>query len=78
MQDRENNNKLKHDSPVNNLTKELSLLESLIPVFILMALLAYNIFFVEGQEWFGAYTNQYILLLKNLINETNHHMSNHS
>ena len=63
MQDRENNNKLKHDSPVNNLTKELSLLESLIPVFILMALLAYNIFFVEGQEWFGAYTNQYILLL---------------
>ena len=33
--------------------KELNLLESLIPVVILMGLLAYNIFFVEGQEWFG-------------------------
>jgi Na+:H+ antiporter, NhaC family len=47
--------------------KELNLLESLIPVVILMSLLAYNIFFVEGQEWFGAYTNQYILLLGGVI-----------
>jgi len=28
-----------------------------------MAMLAYNIFFVESQEWFGTYTNQIILLL---------------
>ncbi|WP_298767033.1 Na+/H+ antiporter NhaC [uncultured Polaribacter sp.] len=42
---------------------ELNLLESLIPVIILMGLLAFNIFFVEDQEWFGAYTNQYILLM---------------
>lgn len=41
----------------------LSLVKALIPVVILMSLLAYNIFFVDGQEWFGAYTNQIILLL---------------
>jgi len=29
--------------------------------------LAYNIFFVEDQEWFGAYTNQYILLMGALV-----------
>ncbi|WP_420572991.1 Na+/H+ antiporter NhaC family protein [Kordia sp.] len=46
---------------INN--KELNILEALIPVVILMGLLAYNIFFVEGQEWFGAYTNQIILLI---------------
>lgn len=50
--------------------KELNLLESLIPVVLLMCLLAYNIFFVEGQEWFGAYTNQYILLIGGLIAAT--------
>lgn len=43
--------------------KELSILEALIPVVILMGLLAYNIFFVEGQEWLGGYTNQLILLM---------------
>jgi len=47
--------------------KELSLTEALIPVVILMTMLAYNIFFVEGQEWFGAYTNQIILLLGALV-----------
>ena len=47
--------------------KELNLFESLIPVVILMGLLAYNIFFVEGQEWFGGYTNQYILLMGGLV-----------
>ena len=47
--------------------KELNLLESLIPVVILMCLLAYNIFFVEGQEWFGAYTNQYILIMGGIV-----------
>lgn len=43
--------------------KELSIWEALIPVVILMSLLAYNIFFVEGQEWLGQYTNQLILLM---------------
>ncbi|MDO1500919.1 Na+/H+ antiporter NhaC family protein [Winogradskyella maritima] len=43
--------------------KELSLMEALIPVIILMGLLAYNIFFVESQEWLGLYTNQFILLM---------------
>lgn len=47
--------------------KELSIWEALIPVLILMAMLAYNIFFVEGQEWFGAYTNQIILVLGGLV-----------
>ncbi|TXD47657.1 Na+/H+ antiporter NhaC [Polaribacter sp. IC073] len=46
--------------------KELNLLESLVPVVILMCLLAYNIFFVDDQEWFGAYTNQYILIMGGL------------
>ena len=32
-----------------------------------MSLLAYNIFFVEGQDWFGGYTNQYILLMGGLV-----------
>ncbi|WP_179354061.1 Na+/H+ antiporter NhaC family protein [Winogradskyella vidalii] len=47
--------------------EELNLLEALIPVIILMGMLAYNIFFVESQEWFGAYTNQIILLLGGAI-----------
>ncbi|WP_035334045.1 Na+/H+ antiporter NhaC family protein [Dokdonia sp. PRO95] len=45
---------------VNN--RELNLWESLIPVVILMGLLAYNIFFKDG-EWLGEYSNQYILLM---------------
>ncbi|MEH6536196.1 MAG: Na+/H+ antiporter NhaC [Psychroserpens sp.] len=43
--------------------KELNIFEALVPVVILMGLLAYNIFFVEDQEWFGTYTNQLILLM---------------
>ncbi len=50
---------------INN--KELNILEALIPVLILMTLLAYNIFVVEDQEWFGAYTNQIILLIGGLV-----------
>lgn len=46
---------------------KLSLLEAMIPVIALMAMLAYNIFFVEGQELLGAYTNQIILLIAGLI-----------
>jgi len=47
--------------------KELNFIEALIPVTILMGMLAYNIFFVEGQEWFGTYTNQFILLLGGVV-----------
>ena len=38
------------------------LLFSLLPVLFLIVLLAYNIFFNEG-EWLGTYSNQFILLL---------------
>lgn len=47
--------------------RELNLFEALIPVIILMALLAYNIFFVESQEWLGTYTNQIILLIGGIV-----------
>ena len=67
MQDDKNLSEINIDDQeiINN--KELNLLESLIPVVILMCLLAYNIFFVAGQDWLGAYTNQYILLLGGLV-----------
>ncbi len=51
----------------NEINKEVSLLVSFLPIVVLMSLLAYNIFFVESQEWFGAYTNQYILLFSGLV-----------
>ncbi|WP_040280050.1 Na+/H+ antiporter NhaC family protein [Psychroserpens damuponensis] len=57
--------KAKDQNIVDN--KELNIFEALIPVVILMGLLAYNIFFVEDQEWFGAYTNQLILLIGGFI-----------
>src|SRR5690606_28184817 len=46
--------------------KELSLLEAFIPVFFLIGMLAYNIFFKDG-VWLGDYSNQYILLLAGAI-----------
>lgn len=46
---------------------ELNLIEALIPVFALVSMLAYNIFFVENQALLGYYTNQYILLIAGLI-----------
>ena len=45
--------------------KELNIWEAMIPVFILMGLLAYNIFYADG-AWFGDYSNQYILLIGGL------------
>ena len=47
--------------------KELNIWEALIPVIILMVMLAYNIFYVEGQELLGTYTNQFILLMGGVI-----------
>ncbi|WP_299666261.1 Na+/H+ antiporter NhaC [uncultured Polaribacter sp.] len=67
MQDENNLSEIHIEDQKITDNKELNLLESLIPVVILMCLLAYNIFFVEGQEWFGAYTNQYILLMGGLV-----------
>ncbi len=46
--------------------KKLNIWEALIPVVILMLMLAYNIF-VAGGEWFGEYSNQYILLMGGAI-----------
>ncbi|MFD2917947.1 Na+/H+ antiporter NhaC family protein [Psychroserpens luteus] len=57
--------KAKDQNIVDN--KELNFFEALIPVIILMGMLAYNIFFVDGQEWFGGYTNQIILLLGGIV-----------
>ncbi|WP_288955776.1 Na+/H+ antiporter NhaC [uncultured Polaribacter sp.] len=67
MQDQKNLSEIDIENQKIIDNKELNLLESLIPVVILMGLLAYNIFFVEGQEWFGAYTNQYTLLLGGVV-----------
>ena len=67
MQDQKNLSEIgvENQKIINN--KELNLLESMIPVVILMCLLAYNIFFVDGQEWLGAYTNQFILLMGGVV-----------
>lgn len=46
--------------------RALKLYEALIPVVILMALLAYNIFLKDG-AWLGDYSNQYILLMGGVI-----------
>ena len=46
--------------------KELNIWEALIPVVILMALLAYNIFVADG-VWLGDYSNQYILLMGGVV-----------
>jgi NhaC family Na+:H+ antiporter len=67
MQDEKNLSEINIEDQKITENKELNLSESLIPVVILMCLLAYNIFFVEDQEWFGAYTNQYILLLGGFV-----------
>ena len=60
----ENNNlseiEIENQKIIDN--KELNIWEALIPVFILMGLLAYNIFIADG-VWLGDYSNQYILLM---------------
>ncbi|MEY8848655.1 Na+/H+ antiporter NhaC family protein [Psychroserpens sp. XS_ASV72] len=66
MQD-DNISKFKADKQNIVKNKELNIFEALVPVVILMGLLTYNIFFVEDQEWFGAYTNQIILLIGGFV-----------
>jgi len=64
-----NNNTLNPEGPENeNIVenKELNIWEALIPVVLLMALLAYNIFYADG-EWLGEYSNQFILLIGGLF-----------
>ncbi len=46
--------------------RELNIWEALIPVFILMGLLAYNIFVKDG-VWLGDYSNQLILLMGGIV-----------
>nr|WP_257791463.1 Na+/H+ antiporter NhaC [Mariniflexile sp. TRM1-10] len=70
MQDDKNISKIEIENQNIIENKELNIWEAIIPVVILMGMLAYNIFFVEGQEWFGTYTNQIILLLGGLVAAT--------
>jgi len=67
MQDSDNISEFKADKQNIIENKELNFKEALIPVIVLMGMLAYNIFIVEDQEWFGTYTNQIILLLGGLV-----------
>jgi NhaC family Na+:H+ antiporter len=62
MKDDTNISEFKADKQNIIENKELSLLEALIPVLVLMVFLAYNIFVANG-EMFGEYSNQIILLL---------------
>ncbi len=63
MEDNKNISEIKTEQQSIIVNKELNIWEATLPVIILMCLLAYNIFFVDGQEWLGTYTNQIILLL---------------
>jgi len=64
----EDNNISKSEAGNQNIVKnkELSFLEAIIPVVLLMAMLAYNIFYADG-EVLGEYSNHYILLTGGVI-----------
>ncbi|SFZ94286.1 Na+:H+ antiporter, NhaC family [Flaviramulus basaltis] len=62
MQEENNISEFKADKQNIIENTELNIWEALIPVIILMGLLAYNIFFADG-EMFGGYSNQIILLI---------------
>ena len=62
MQDDKNISKIKIDEQRIIENVELNIWEALIPVIILMTMLAYNIFFADG-EAMGEYSNQFILLI---------------
>ena len=66
MQD-EDLSKIKKENQQIIDNKELNIFEAIVPVAILMGMLAYNVFFIEDQEWFGTYTNQYILLIGGFV-----------
>ena len=62
MQEDKNLSEIKVDEQHIIENVELSFREALIPVVLLMGMLAYNIFFADG-EALGAYSNQFILLI---------------
>jgi len=62
MQEDKNLSELKVDGQHIIENVELSFREALIPVILLMIMLAYNIFFADG-EALGGYSNQFILLI---------------
>ena len=66
MQEEKNISNFKADNQNIIENTELNIWEALIPVIILMGLLAYNIFFADG-EMFGGYSNQIILLIGGLV-----------
>jgi NhaC family Na+:H+ antiporter len=61
MHDGKNISEIKVDGKTIIQNKELNIWEALIPVILLMCMLAYNIFFADG-ELLGEYSNQFILL----------------
>lgn len=66
MQDDKNITELKADHETIIENAELNIWEALIPVILLMGLLFYNITYKDG-EWFGEYSNQFILLIGGVI-----------
>lgn len=66
MQDDKNISEIKIEEQRIIENKELNIWEALIPVVILMGMLAYNIFYANG-EALGEYSNQYILLIGGAI-----------
>ncbi|MCB4808979.1 Na+/H+ antiporter NhaC [Tamlana sp. 62-3] len=66
MQENDNISELKTDKQTIIENSELNIWEALIPVIILMGLLAYNIFFADG-EMLGGYSNQLILVIAALV-----------
>lgn len=66
MHEKNNLSEIKADNQNIIENTDLNIWEALIPVFILMGLLAYNIFFADG-VWLGDYSNQYILLLGGVV-----------
>ncbi|MBT8271530.1 MAG: sodium:proton antiporter, partial [Bacteroidia bacterium] len=62
MPDKENISEFELDGQKIIENVELNIWEALIPVFILVGLLAYNIFYADG-EMMGEYSNQFILLI---------------
>ncbi len=66
MQQEENLSEIKIEDQRILSNKELSVWEALLPVFFLMVLLAYNIFYADG-SLFGEYSNQIILVLSGIV-----------
>ncbi|GAL80490.1 Na+/H+ antiporter NhaC [Algibacter lectus] len=66
MHDDKNISEIKADHETIIENSELNIWEALIPVILLMGLLFYNITYKDG-EWFGEYSNQFILLIGGAI-----------